>query len=251
VISANIDGIDRALNYGFFAWLTWQNADVICLQELNTPTIPDSLKQWLHKAGYEVAAATPKSGRKGGGVAILSKSGFDEIKTYGDTLLAERGQMISAKIRNMHVASVYITYGNSAPERAAFGRHFAAMKSAGDRALICGDFNIIGSRRDSHLWYAANNKGYRDEERAWLGELLAEWKDTLRLGVNASQGALYTWWSNKGRCYLENRGTRLDYQLASPNLVDAIVPGTARVVRELQEGKRMTDHAPIVVEYDV
>ncbi len=141
VVSANIDGIDRAINYGFFEWLAWQGADVVCLQELNVSALPGPLVTWLGQSGYDIRTAMPRAARKGAGVAILSRLGFDAIQEFSDSPLSERGQVVSATIAGVRVASVYVTYGNAEPERIEFGRIFETMMAESPMALLCGDFN--------------------------------------------------------------------------------------------------------------
>lgn len=252
IVSVNIDGVERAISAGFFEWLAWQSADVVCLQELNTSALSQRLTSWLLSAGFDIAAAHGMKSRKGSGTAILSRHGFEKIHRYEDSCLAERGQIVAATVRGVRIASVYVSYGNTEPERNAFGRVFRAMRLESPLALVAGDFNILADRRDSHLWYAETVKGYRPEERAWFSRVLDDWSDAVRVGMPKANGLpLYTWWSNRGTCFEENRGTRLDYQLASPELAARIVRGSVRVVRDRLHGRRITDHAPLVVDFDV
>jgi len=57
----------------------------------------------------------------------------------------------------------------------------------------------------------------------------------------------YSWWSWQGKAYANDVGWRIDYHLASPSL--------AAVAREAWvdkgEGTRISDHAPVVVEYAI
>jgi exodeoxyribonuclease-3 len=252
IVSVNIDGVDRAINSGFFEWLAWQNADIVCLQELNAKALSPRLTSWLLSVGFDVAAAHGTKSRKGSGTAILSRHGFEDINTYDESILSQRGQIVTATIRGLRIASVYVSYGNTEAEREEFGQIFRSLRSQSPLALLAGDFNILAERRDSHLWYAETCKGYRPDERAWFRSILKDWSDAVRIGmpsVNASP--LYTWWSNRGTCFGDNRGTRLDYQLASPDLCQRIIAGSARVVRETLHGKRITDHAPLIVDFNV
>ena len=66
--------------------------------------------------------------------------------------------------------------------------------------------------------------------------------DSFRL-INQEPGQ-YTWWSNRGQAWANNVGWRLDYQLITPGLKDAVRAAT--IYRE----QRFSDHAPHTMEYD-
>ena len=55
----------------------------------------------------------------------------------------------------------------------------------------------------------------------------------------------YTWWSNRGQAWAKNVGWRLDYQVVTPGLRDAV-----RAAR-IYTAKRFSDHAPLIMDYDV
>jgi len=54
----------------------------------------------------------------------------------------------------------------------------------------------------------------------------------------------YTWWSNRGNAFANNTGWRIDYQIVSPALQQA-VQGAA-----IYKNKRFSDHAPLTIDYD-
>ena len=58
-------------------------------------------------------------------------------------------------------------------------------------------------------------------------------------------GEAYTWWSNRGEAWAKNVGWRIDYQLATP-----AIAATARTV-SVYKAQRFSDHAPLVVDYDL
>jgi len=63
-----------------------------------------------------------------------------------------------------------------------------------------------------------------------------------RLDDRAEQ---YTWWSNRGRAWVNNVGWRLDYQIATPGIAEK-----ARRV-EIYKAQRFSDHAALIVDYGV
>ena len=57
----------------------------------------------------------------------------------------------------------------------------------------------------------------------------------------------YTWWSNRGQAWANNTGWRIDYQVISESLKDKVKPGSDLIYKD----ERFSDHAPLVIEYDI
>ena len=55
----------------------------------------------------------------------------------------------------------------------------------------------------------------------------------------------YTWWSQRGQAYNKNVGWRIDYQISTENLAKYATKA------EIYKGQRFSDHAPLVIDYDV
>ena len=55
----------------------------------------------------------------------------------------------------------------------------------------------------------------------------------------------YTWWSNRGRAWEKNVGWRIDYQVVSRDLA----PAVARA--KIYKAHRFSDHAPLIMDYDL
>src|SRR5438309_128255 len=86
--------------------------------------------------------------------------------------------------------------------------------------------------------------GYLPEERAWMDRLFgAGYVDAFR-EVRPEPG-LYTWWSNRGQARAKNVGWRIDYQVVSADLA-----GRARAATIYKE-RRFSDHAPLVMDYEL
>ena len=54
----------------------------------------------------------------------------------------------------------------------------------------------------------------------------------------------YTWWSNRGRAWDNNVGWRIDYQVVSADLRQAVSKA------QIYTRKRFSDHAPLIMDYD-
>ena len=110
---------------------------------------------------------------------------------------------------------------------------------------MCGDVNIAHRKIDIENWRGnQKNSGFLPEERSWMDALLDDgrWVDAFR--VVEQRPRQYTWWSNRGRAREKNVGWRIDYQLATPALARRAV--AANIYRR----QRLSDHAPLTIDYD-
>jgi exodeoxyribonuclease-3 len=53
----------------------------------------------------------------------------------------------------------------------------------------------------------------------------------------------YTWWSNRGQAWAKNVGWRIDYQIISPLLREAVK--SVAIFKD----QRFSDHAPLIIDY--
>jgi len=54
----------------------------------------------------------------------------------------------------------------------------------------------------------------------------------------------YTWWSNRGQAWAKNVGWRIDYQVITPGLAQAVRAAS------IYKRKRFSDHAPLTIDYE-
>jgi exodeoxyribonuclease-3 len=71
----------------------------------------------------------------------------------------------------------------------------------------------------------------------------AAWVDAFRV-VN-QQPHEFTYWSNFQNAFERNNGWRIDYQLTTPDLRNAARTGW------IERSQRFSDHAPVVIEYEL
>ena len=138
---------------------------------------------------------------------------------------------------------------------AGFARHLdrtrLAAAKAGREFLVMGDFNIAHTNADLKNWRSnQKSEGFLPEERAWLGSLLGPRKltDVVR-ALRPDEDGPYSWWSWMGQSFNKDVGWRIDYHLATRKLAKKAV--SAVVDREADYEARMSDHAPVVVDYDL
>ena len=116
---------------------------------------------------------------------------------------------------------------------------------------MCGDFNVVRTHKDIKNWKGNHNKtsGVLDIEIAYLDRWMnGKWVDVSRHLNGDAQGP-YTWWSWRGKAFDNDAGWRIDYQLATPALAGAA--SDAGTDRDPTYDTRISDHAPVVVDYDV
>lgn len=136
---------------------------------------------------------------------------------------------------------------------AAFARQLdrsrRAAKAAGRDFVLLGDMNIAHTRQDLTNWRTSNRaEGFLPEEREWFSSILSPRTlvDVVR-SVHPDADGPWSWWSWMGGAFDRDTGWRIDYQLASPGLARrARAAGTDRPP---SAAERLSDHAPVVVDY--
>lgn len=128
-------------------------------------------------------------------------------------------------------------------------RRAAAMR--GREYLVMGDFNIAHTRNDLRNW-RSNQKsaGFLPEEREWFDTIVSPrtMVDVMRRLYPEAEGP-YSWWSWRGQAFTNDTGWRIDYQLATPKLAKSATTGGTD--RESSYEARISDHAPVVIDYAI
>lgn len=122
-------------------------------------------------------------------------------------------------------------------------------KAAGREFLVMGDFNIAHTKLDLKNWRTSQkSEGFLPEERAWLDDVIGPRRlvDVVR-SLHPDEQGPYSWWSWMGGAFDRDTGWRIDYQLATPGLARSAVTGGTD--REASAAERLSDHAPVVVDY--
>lgn len=252
IITLNVNGIRSAERKGFFAWLAEQDADVVCLQEIKAQT-GQIAEAAFCPAGYQCHVHDAE--KKGySGVALYSRREPDEvIAGLGWADMDAEGRFLEARFGDLSVVSVYLPSGSSSEARQqvkySFMERFQPFLdqclNSGRRYIFCGDWNIAHHPIDLKNWRSnQKNSGFLPEERAWLDHVFAQgWVDAFRV-VN-SEPEQYTWWSNRGQAWAKNVGWRIDYHIVSPALRPAIRAAS------IYKAERFSDHAPLIIDYDL
>lgn len=252
IVSFNANGIRSAARKGFYQWLDEQQADFVCIQETKAQKSQLSADPIFFPTHYYCEYVDAE--KKGySGVAIYAREEPKQIiKGLGFDICDKEGRYIQFDYDNLSVISLYLPSGTSGDERQQvkfsflelFAEKLASLKSVGRELIICGDYNIAHKKIDLKNWRGnQKNSGFLPEERAFMDTLFGEmgFFDAFRL-MNQNEDE-YTWWSNRGQAWEKNVGWRIDYQVITNGLVNAV-----RQVSIYRE-HRFSDHAPLIIEY--
>jgi exodeoxyribonuclease-3 len=253
IITANLNGIRSAVSKGFLDWVTRQDADFVCLQELKAQT-SDMSAEMLNPAGfYGYFHYAEKKGYSG--VGIYARQQPEQIiEGLGIPEIDAEGRYLELRYGNFSVISVYLPSGSSGEHRQAakfdfmerFFGQLARLAASGRDVVLCGDWNIAHREIDLKNWKSnQKNSGFLPEERAWLSRVFDElgWVDVYRRLYPEATGEGYTWWSNRGQAWAKNVGWRIDYQITTPERAGKAL--SAHVYKD----ERFSDHAPLIVDY--
>ena len=271
IATVNVNGVRAAYRKGMGDWLTTRGVDILCLQEVRAETT--DLESLLGD-GWRVAhdAATAK-GRAG--VAIASRQEPLAVRTdFGAADFDSAGRWIEADFRigshTVTVVSVYVHSGEvDTPKQVEKYKFLDAMESRlselganGSFALIVGDLNVGHRTLDIKNWKGnLKNSGFLPAERAYFDRFVgAEDDETYNAGAGLGWVDLgrrfagevpgpYTWWSQRGQAFDTDTGWRLDYHLATPALAATAL--TYAIDKASAWDTRWSDHAPVVIDYDI
>lgn len=254
VITINLNGIRSAARKGFFAWMQQQDADVVCLQELKAQAKELDADPIFRPVGYH--AHFHYAEKKGySGVGIYSRIKPKQVVTgLGFDVADREGRYVAVDLGGVWVASLYLPSGTSGDERqtvkfdflARYEKQLKHIQTSGKDYIITGDWNIAHKAIDLKNWRAnQTHSGFLPEERAWMDQLFGPlgFVDAFR-EVNQEPDQ-YTWWSHRGRAWDKNVGWRIDYQVVTPGLKNAIKSA------DIYKDERFSDHAPLVMDYDM
>ncbi len=253
VITFNTQGIEQAADNGFFDWMSQQDADVVCLQNLKAKEYqldgdryhPEGYHAYFFDAfedGFSGVALYTRHLPK----AIMTGLGFEQCDF--------NGRFIQADFDKVSVSSMTIPSGLRSDEAQAakmeylelFMGHLKKTLRKRREFIFAGTFNIAHRPIDLSNWYVNQRvSGFLAEEREWIEEVLGEmgYVDAFR-EVNKAERQ-YTWWPDYNRAWTLNEGARLDYQLTTANLRKNVK--SARIYRD----QRFSEHAPLTIDYDI
>jgi exodeoxyribonuclease III len=245
----------RARKDRLLALLGRHGLDVLCLQELKVEDAGFPAKE-VEALGWHVTLHGQKTYN---GVAILSKEPVSDVsRGFGDGGDDAQSRFLVATVRGVRVASAYFPNGGEVGSdkyqfKLAWMKRMRAWLDAhvklDAKFALCGDFNVAAFDDDIQ-----NPEKWRDtvlandECRAALEHVRAfGLVDVFRKHVPA--GRVYSWWDYQQLGFPKNDGLRIDHVYATPPL--AALSSGAEVDRNERKGKQPSDHAPVIVRFDV
>ncbi|THJ68033.1 exodeoxyribonuclease III [Arthrobacter echini] len=261
IASVNVNGIRAAYRRGMEQWLEQRDVDILCLQEVRAPD--DVVRSLLGQDRHIHHAEAEARGRAG--VLIASRQEPTTLRTgVGDSYFDTAGRWVEADFdhhgTSLTVVSAYVHSGEVGTPKQddkyrfldALGARLAQLRERGGYAVVTGDLNVGHTTRDIRNWKSNVKKaGFLPEERAYFDRYLSDesgFVDVARSLAGDVDGP-YTWWSWRGKAFDNDTGWRIDYQLATTDLAARAV--SADVDRATGWDTRFSDHAPLVVDYQI
>ena len=246
-------------------FVTEQQADVICLQEIKCREAEFPTAAFVDAGFPHLRIA----GQKGWhGVAIASRLPIDDAPPLS---ICREGhaRVVGALVQGIEIQNFYIPAGGDVPDRAVnakfdhkldfYEKLTAEMAARDPRAplVIAGDLNVAPGEND--VWnhkFMLKVVSHTPPEIAAMAAL----KDSLGFIDLAREAIpepekLFSWWSYRAVDFrASNRGLRLDHIWVTPGLRDAAFrtgAALARVHDTAREWERPSDHAPVSVDLGI
>jgi exodeoxyribonuclease-3 len=252
-------------------WLADRKPDIVAVQEVRAERgdIDALVDSTWHVINDEATA----KGRAG--VAILSRSEPVAVRTeFGATDFDSAGRWIEADFlidgNTVTVVSCYVHSGEvDTPKQVekfkfldAFEARLAELGAGDQLALVMGDLNVGHRTLDIKNWKGNTKKaGFLPAEREYFDRIVGAegdaaynagaglgWVDLGRRFAGEVPGP-YTWWSQRGQAFDTDTGWRIDYHLATPPLAATAL--TYAIDKADAWDTRWSDHAPVVIDYDI
>ncbi len=271
IVSVNVNGVRAAFRNGMDSWLDVRDVDILALQEVRAET--SDLTGLLGDSWHVVHDAATAKGRAG--VAIASREAPKDMRIeFGATDFDSAGRWIEADFeisgKIVTVVSCYVHSGEvDTPKQVekykfldAMEVRLAELARDGARALVVGDLNVGHRTLDIKNWKGNLKKaGFLPAERAYFDRFVGAeddpaynagaglgWIDLGRRFAGEVPGP-YTWWSQRGQAFDTDTGWRIDYHLATPALAATAL--TYAIDKAPSWDTRWSDHAPVVIDYDI
>ena len=237
-------------------WLAYAEPDVLCLQETK---LADTAFPALTFEGLGYTTAHHGEGRWNG-VAILSRVGLDAVANgfEDDDAPDVDARLLWATCGGVRVASVYVPNGRGLEEDhyqyklqwlARLRANLEARYDPATPLAICGDYNIAPTDDDVYdpKAFIGSTHVSRPERDALAA--LEAWglQDAFRR--QRPEPKLYSYWDYRAGMFHKHQGMRIDLVEATAPLADNVT--FALVDRQARKGTQPSDHAPVIIDFDV
>jgi exodeoxyribonuclease-3 len=271
IATVNVNGIRAAYRHGMGAWLEKRGIDILALQEVRAST--EDVVGLLGPEWDILHDAATAKGRAGVALASRRKASIHRVE-FGPDDFDSAGRWLEADYevgdKIVTVVSTYVNSGEAGTPKQvekykfldAMLVHVPLLAEHNPLSLIVGDLNVGHRKLDIRNW-RGNQKsaGFLPEERAYFDRFFGAeddpdynagagfgWVDVGRRWAGEVEGP-YTWWSARGQAFVNDTGWRIDYHMATPALAATVKNYT--IDRAASYEERWSDHAPVVVDYDL
>lgn len=271
IATVNVNGIRAAYRHGMGAWLEKRGIDILALQEVRAST--EDVVGLLGPEWDILHDAATAKGRAGVALASRRKASIHRVE-FGPDDFDSAGRWLEADYevgdKIVTVVSTYVNSGEAGTPKQvekykfldAMLVHVPLLAEHNPLSLIVGDLNVGHRKLDIRNW-RGNQKsaGFLPEERAYFDRFFGHeddpdynagagfgWVDVGRRWAGEVEGP-YTWWSARGQAFTNDTGWRIDYHMATPALAATVKNYT--IDRAASYEERWSDHAPVVVDYDL
>ncbi|WP_380787460.1 exodeoxyribonuclease III [Sphingomonas sp. R86521] len=246
IVTYNVNGIKARLPR-LVEYLTEQQPDIVCLQELKAEAFPIAE---IEELGYGAIWHGQKSWN---GVAILAKGSTPVERQRGleGEPEDEHSRYLEAEVNGVVVGALYLPNGNPQPGP-KFDYKLRWMDRLAARArvllaeekptVLAGDFNVIANDDDTYSVRAMQDDALmQPESRERYRALVAQgWTDSLR--TQFPTGKVWTFWDYQAGAWPRDAGFRIDHLLLSPQAADRMID--AGVDKAYRGREKASDHAP-------
>jgi exodeoxyribonuclease-3 len=253
IITFCADGIQDAADRGFYEWVSSQDADFVCVQNLGAQEYELQADIFFPKDYNSYFFDSVKSNSNG--VAIYSRELPKAIMTgLGFNESDMEGRYMQADFDNISIGSLLApsAIDNSPEEQLKktaffeqFRSHLDKVKNKRREFIICGNWNIAHSAKDiENTAKASGQSGFLPEERQWMDEIFGlGYVDAFR-EINSDSDE-FTWWPDGTREKpQDSNGWRVDYQIVSQGMKYTVEYGAA------YKRQSFSNHAPLTMDYD-
>lgn len=261
IFSWNVNGIRAVIKKGELqAFIAKHTPDILCLQETKAEEgqavidLPEYQEYWnsAEKKGYSGTAIFSKIEPNDVIYGIPDKitKKYKLFDNYGDT--TKEGRVVTLEFEDFFVSTVYTPNAKDDLSRIPMRQNwdpayleFMEQLQTEKPVIFCGDFNVAHTELDlARPKENEGKKGFTAEERHGFDAMLAAgFTDTFR--AFHKEGGHYSWWSAWGGARERNVGWRIDYVMASKDLVPMIK--SARIHSDVFG----SDHCPVSVDVSI
>lgn len=246
IINFSADGIENAMQNGFFDWLNDQDADMVCIQDVRTQEYKLKDPAYFPEGYYCYFLDHPDQVN---GVAIFTKKlpkaimyglGFEQCDT--------QARYIQADFENISIGSILLPHAKaddqeSITEKALFLEqlyaHLEKILNKRRQFIFTGNWQIAHTHKDTQQTLSDDQPGFLSSEQAWLSDVFSRLGYIDAFRQSNKDNDEFTWWPSDGD------GRRVDFQIVSDALKEKVE------FAAIYKSNRFSSHAPVIIDYDI